>query len=231
MDSTKKKFMETKSKLAEQVQVVETIEAKIEAAKLELASLGPSQTEALRLKREDRLADFALGQANRSEIEKLDEIIAAESAKDQKREEIKGSISGLSRKMEEAQGAKQAQGWKYREAALDTLEDEAQEIAAEYMAAALKVCSTFRRLMAVTTLHAELHNDQNQFGLGQSAARFLSIPAFRHLAAFEGNAGPDLTSIIAAQDIRDNSGGLFQNDVEAERARLLEDGVDLAKAR
>ena len=231
MDSRKKALVESKSKLADQAKAVDLIEGKLEAAKLELASLGPSQTEALKLKREDRLADFALGQANRSEIEKLDEKLGEEFAKDQKREEIKGSMSGLSRKLEEAQGVKREQGWKYRDAILDTLEGEAQEIASEYMAAALKVCTTFRRLLAVTHLHGELHGGQNQFGLGQSTARFLSIPAFRSLSAFDGHVGPDSTNITAAQDIRDNSGGLFQNDVDTERARMLAAGADLAKAR
>ena len=177
------------------------------------------------------MAEASLGSKDQAQADRLKAEIEAEGIRDLRRENLAGLIAGLERKRDEAEGVHRQGGWAYRDAILAALEDEAQEIGAEYMAAALKVCATFRRLQAVTTLHAELHGGQNQFGPGQGVARFLSIPGFRNLAAFDGHTGPDLSCLLDAQAIRDNAGEIFQRDLEAERSRLLASGADLAKAR
>ncbi|MDY0270644.1 hypothetical protein [Trichloromonas sp.] len=226
-----KKVKENAGKLAEREARLSEIQGKIDAAKAELAVLGESATPKLKRRHEDMMADAALGSKDPAQAERLKNEIEAEAARDLRRENLAGLVAGLERKRDEADTERRVGAGKYREAILEALEDEAQELGAEYMAAAVKVCATFRRLAAITQVHAGYHGGQNQFGPGQSAARFLSIPAFRHLAAFEGHVrSDDLSCIDIVRDVRDNAGMVFQRDVEAERARLTAAGFDLDKA-
>jgi chromosome segregation ATPase len=183
----------------------------------------------LKMQRENILAALAIGTANQTDLETIDQAITKEQADiDKKIGNNNGAItdttqalSGLKRKLEEEE-SKLAELECSRYHSVHTyLLAEAEQIGVEYITAAQKVAVAHRRLLAVDKLL-----DKHQRGSTITAANpvKLVIPVF-NLTAHNGAKSPDFPGVLheAVKTYQDST--CLDAATRVERERINNSGI------
>lgn len=187
----------------------------------------PSQGDLLR-KRQDILAEIAIGSATQGDLEELDKQIAKEQEKISKAQKVaapaaedaKHAIAGLQRKLAVAcEEVKGLEGQR-RDVVLNFLAFEAEKMGAEYAHLAGEFVCKFRQLLALNTIITTVDNRSEIF-LGSSP---FVLPTF-DVQSCKGEIVKDWN--FEGQDIVTEIlyRGLGDSDLQAEKERITSLGV------
>lgn len=183
----------------------------------------------LKIQRESILASLAIGTANQTDLETIDQAIAKEQADiDKKNGNDNGlitdttqALSGLKRKLKEEETKLADLEFSRYHAVHMYLLAEAEQIGTEYIGAAQKVAVAHRRLLAIDKL---LDKHQRDSTINSTQPVKLIIPVF-NLTAHNEAKSPDFPGVLgeAVKTYQDSK--CLDAAIRIERERIINNGV------
>jgi hypothetical protein len=183
------------------------------------------------LQRENILAAMVTGQANQTDLEKIDRAISAEQLKNNKSNgsnagliaDTTQTIAGLKRKYEEEKNALAEMEFSRYHAVTDYLISEAEQIGTEYLLAAREVATLHRRLLALDSI---INHRQQGATINKNRPVKLVIPVFNlttHNGAESTITAGELDEAVNTYRVTNP----LDIATQAERARIQNNGVNL----